>query len=129
MGCSNKYGDWCQEFAACGKLDLFDNNDDYDDDDDATNDKDDGNKEGKEGDPEVIAMENVCDKSVINNGDNYNECKELCQARECCFHWGKENCVEEKEDWCDDFRLCYNLDWADEDENVNSKGDLQLVIK
>merc|ERR1711983_326175 len=44
---------------------------------------------------------------------------------------------EQKEDWCDDFRACYNLDWADEKENSNFsdetsnevlQGDLLFVV-
>merc|ERR1711862_489946 len=38
--CQNQYEDWCNEFAACKKVNLFANDDDYDDDDDV-NDSDD----------------------------------------------------------------------------------------
>merc|ERR1712151_1331986 len=109
--CSNKYGDWCAEFDACKKLD-FENDDDYGDDavddqgdnmsgagkDNDNVDDDDDDYDDDYDDPAVQLMEKVCSKEVINDGDNYNQCKDLCQARECCFHWGKQNCVEEKEE-------------------------------
>jgi len=126
--CSSKYKDWCEEFSTCNNLDFFNTNN-YDDDYYGDDIDDAGEYDDDTDDYEVEALEKVCAKAVINKGDNYDQCKDLCQQRECCFHWGKENCVEEQEDWCDDFRACYNLDWADEKENEDTNGDLLLVIK
>merc|ERR1711862_24997 len=68
--CSNKYEDWCEEFAACRKLDFSENDDDYGDD--TVDDQDGDNKKGAgednknadddddDFDPEVQAMEKVC---------------------------------------------------------------------
>ena len=127
--CSSKYKDWCDEFSICENLKF---NSFYMDDLYNANDNDDGGSiEDDDGgySDVVAALEKVCSKSLINHGNNYNKCKEQCQTRECCFRWGKENCLEEREDWCDDFRLCYNLDWADEIDNKNSKGDLLFVVE
>ena len=129
LNCFDDQSDSCNEYKACEKLMYNDYDDENDDDLPVHDDMADEYDDDEVTDPDVLKVNTYCAKAVISDDDNYGTCKNLCQQRDCCFHWGKENCYEEKEDWCDDFRFCYNLDWADEQENKDSQGDLLLVVE
>merc|ERR1712157_190145 len=104
--CEEEYPVWCEEFSACENVNLFLDDDDMGD----QNDNQDNNINSQQTDngdeSDLLLLEEMCTKELINQKDNYDQCKSICSKRSCCFHWGKENCLEEKEDWCDDFELC-----------------------
>jgi hypothetical protein len=55
----------------------------------------------------------VCKKDIISIYNNYNQCSTLCKDRAWCFHWGKQNCYDRNEEWCDEYLPYHNLNWVD----------------
>ena len=123
--CSNKYEDWCEEFAACRKLDFSENDDDYGDD--TVDDQDDDDDDSSPGvtlktkstdtyaDDEITevnlqsTLDEICGKENVKSETGRYHCETLCTERSCCFLVGFGNCYTTNQEWCDEYKACQNL--------------------
>jgi len=126
--CSEDYPEWCEEFNACNNLLQEPINSKQIQVDGSNSKLDSNNDQATFGDNSDEAnVYSLCAKDNINSGDNYRKCEALCMKRKCCFRWGSgsENCLSDNYDWCNEFRACFNLDWANID---NNNGETSIVL-